>query len=246
MKAQQRRDEIDERRLVGNLGIVEQACFSDVAGAMISRNSSPVICALQRKRGIFRHFQFDDDEPPVAPERQQINRTRTAATARITITRSTKLRVQGCQPQTRVKARDVAPQQRFEPCFRRRCIPRVPLIEGIGASILTEFVNKFCELRPVVRIERSSRGLADAEPDLFMMQHAAHAREGQSMKPERLATACPRHINRLRRERHDAPCRLALLHARRTPEARRRTIESLPKFGQRDGRERLSLFAPLI
>jgi hypothetical protein len=33
-------------------------------------DASPVVCALQGKRGVFRNFQFDDDEPPVAAKRE--------------------------------------------------------------------------------------------------------------------------------------------------------------------------------
>ena len=56
MKTQQRCDEVDERRLIGNLGGAEQAGAGDVPLPVVCRDSPPVVAASlsttkKRRRG---------------------------------------------------------------------------------------------------------------------------------------------------------------------------------------------------
>ena len=61
VEAQQRGDEVDERRVVGNLRVAEEARAAEVAGAVLVRDSPPVVGALERERRILRDLQLDDD-----------------------------------------------------------------------------------------------------------------------------------------------------------------------------------------
>src|SRR5207237_6018685 len=131
VEADHRRDEVDERRLVGYLGVVEEARAGEMALAPVLLDAPPVVCALERERGVFGDLQLDDDEPPVATERQQVNGARGGGR----LARGAELRVQRREPQARIEARDVAPQERFEPGFGRGAVERVPVIARAGKPL---------------------------------------------------------------------------------------------------------------
>src|SRR5215208_953802 len=55
-------DEVEERRLVGEVGVAEEARAGDVPGAPLRLDAPPVVSALERERGVLRDLQLDDDE----------------------------------------------------------------------------------------------------------------------------------------------------------------------------------------
>ena len=105
METKDGRDQVNERRLVGDLKRAEQTRARDVAGAAVHFDAPPVVRALQREHCVFRNFQLDDGEPAVAPEREQVN----GACARARLLRRPKLRVERREDETGIEPRDVAP-----------------------------------------------------------------------------------------------------------------------------------------
>src|ERR1043165_10091954 len=96
------RAEADERRVCGDLRVAEESRALDVAGAPVLLDAPPVVSALEGERRVLRDFQLDDDEPTVAPERQQVNRARGGWRLRAC---GTELRVQRREPQAGIEPR---------------------------------------------------------------------------------------------------------------------------------------------
>src|SRR5207248_1609001 len=94
MEAKHRRDKIDERRLVGNLRVVEESCPFDVARTSVRLDATPVVRALKRERRVLRNFQLDHGEATVAAQSQKVNRPRGLSA----LARRTELRVQRREP----------------------------------------------------------------------------------------------------------------------------------------------------
>ena len=118
-----------------------------------SLDPAPVVRALQGERRIFRDFQFNDDQPTVEAERQQVNGARAARARRMG---GAELSVQRREPETRIEPRDVAPQQRFEPRFGSVAVERVCVVAGFGAAMLDKFFQQLCQLRPVRVVEQTT------------------------------------------------------------------------------------------
>jgi hypothetical protein len=54
VEAEQGGDEVEERRVVGDLCVAEEARAADVPGALVCVDAPPVVRALKRERGVLR------------------------------------------------------------------------------------------------------------------------------------------------------------------------------------------------
>src|SRR5262245_41547850 len=111
MKTQRRGRQVNQRRFVADLALAKEFGCADMSAAAMRFDPSPVIDALQNVLAIFSHFQFNDYQTPILPERQQIDRP---GPCRPTMS-GAELRVQWRYDRSRIQARDITAQDRLQP-----------------------------------------------------------------------------------------------------------------------------------
>src|SRR5438874_13442598 len=98
---------------------------------------APVIDALEDVLAIFTYFQFDHYQTPIVTQREKINRPGASWSS----VGSPKLRVKGRDDQSRIEARNVATENRFEPSLAGRAIQPMATISTVSVAILSQIAK---------------------------------------------------------------------------------------------------------
>src|SRR5215471_1777434 len=109
MKPERRRHQINQRRLITNLSIVEQSGGTDMSAPSMRLDPPPVVNSLKHMLAIFADFQFNHHQTPIVTQGEQVDGPRAAAPDGRAM-RGPELRVQRRDNQAGIEFRNVTAQ----------------------------------------------------------------------------------------------------------------------------------------